>query len=276
MELDRSTASRLRKYAQVLRDARDRSAAEADTVMLISKFLEDVLGYDPLSGEISREHQIQGRYCDLAIKIGGEVVFLIEAKQAGTKLSDKDIEQAENYASRSGIEWVVLTNGGEWNLYHVTFAEGEGISHELAWTVDLIGGVEGEGADPKKLWETIGLLSKDAIEDDALDDYWTAKTALNPGAVVRALFSQGTIASMRRELRRSAGFMLSVEAVFDAVRDVLSRESLMAAGDIRIPRKKKRRKAKAAVVETPAAAPATVSPPASEPANPPQAPGASS
>lgn len=263
MDLDRSTISKLKKYTQVLRDARDRSASEADTVLLLSKFLEDVLGYDPLSGEISREFQIQGRYCDLAVKLDGEVVYLIEAKQAGNKLSEKDIEQAENYASRSGIEWVVLTNGVEWQLYHVSFAEGEGISHEVAWSIDLIAGMEGEGADPKKLWETLGILSKKAIEDDALDDYWTSKTALNPSAIVHALFSQGTLASMRRELRKSAGFMLSVEAVFDAVRDVLSREALMAAGDLHLPRKKKRRKARSTAGDTKIVSTASENPPVS-------------
>ena len=215
---------------------------------------------------ISREQQIQGRYCDIALKVEGEVVMLIEAKQAGMKLGEKEIEQAENYASRSGIEWVALTNGSEWQLYHVTFADGEGITHELAFNLDLVNSVEGEQADIKKAWDVFGLLSKRAIEDGELDEFWAAKTALNPAAVVRALFSEGSISALRRELRRTAGFMLTVEDVFDAVRDVLSREALLAAGDIRIPRKKKRRKAKStgqqqAVVPPAAAEPGGTPPP---------------
>lgn len=244
MELDRATSAKLKRYSQVLREARDRNASEADTVVLLTKLLEDVLGYDPLAGEITREQQIQGRYCDIALKIEGEVVILIEAKQAGSKIGEKEIEQAENYASRSGIEWVALTNGSEWQLYHVTFAEGEGIAHELAFTIDLVAGIEGEQGDIKKIWDTFGVLSKDAVKDDKLDEFWAAKTALNPSAVVRALFSDGTISALRRELRRTAGFMLTVEDVFDAVRDVLSKEALLEAGDIRLPRKKKRRKVK--------------------------------
>jgi predicted type IV restriction endonuclease len=269
MDLDRTTTNKLKRYAQVLREARDRSASEADTVVLLTKLLEDVLGYDPLAGEISREQQIQGRYCDIAVKVAGEVALLIEAKQAGSRLGEKEIEQAENYASRSGIEWVALTNGNEWQVYHVTFAEGEGITHELAFAIDLVGGVEGEHADIKKVWDTFGMLSKAAIADGDLDEFWAAKTALNPAAVVRALFSEGSIAALRRELRRTAGFMLTVEDVFDAVRDVLSKEALMAAGDIRLPRKKKRRKAKSAAPATPPAAePSTPTQPEQTPAPP--------
>jgi hypothetical protein len=265
MDLDRTTTAKLKLFAQVLREARDRNASEADTVVLLTKLLEDVLGYDPLAGEISREQQIQGRYCDIAVKVEGEVALLIEAKQSGSKLGEKEIEQAENYASRSGIEWVALTNGSEWQLYHVTFAEGEGIAHELAFTIDLVNGVESEGADIKKTWDTFGLMSKSSISDGGLEEFWAAKTALNPGAVVRALFCEGTLAALRRELRRTAGFMLTIEDVFDAVRDVLSKEALMAAGDIRLPRKKKRRKTKV----IPAAAPAE--PMASPTSTPPDA-----
>lgn len=271
MELDRTTTARLKRYAQVLREARDRSASEADTVVLLTKLLEDVLGYDPLRGEVTREQQIQGRYCDLAVKVEGEVVLLIEAKQAASKLGEREIEQAENYASRSGIEWVALTNGSEWQLYHVTFAEGEGITHELAFTIDLVQSIEGEGADIKKAWDIFGLLAKATIADGGLDEYWAAKTALNPAAVVRALFSEGCITAMRRELRKSAGFMIGVEDMFDAVRDVLSREALLAAGDIKLPRKKKRRKITKTVVSAPLPEsvpvtqpdPATTPPPAS-------------
>ena len=244
MDLERATASKLKKYAQVLREARDRSASEADTVVVLTKLLEDVLGYDPLAGEITREQQIQGRYCDIALKLDGEIVLLIEVKQAGMKLGEKEIEQAENYASRSGIEWVALTNGHEWRLYHVTFADGEGITHELAFTVDLVTAFEGDQSDIRKAWDSFGLLSKRAISDGELDTFWAAKRALNPAAVVRALFTEESISTLRRELRRTARFMLTVEDVFDAVRDVLSKEALLAAGDIKLPRKKKRRRSK--------------------------------
>lgn len=245
MDLDRSTGAKLRKYTQVFREARERQASEADTVLLLSKFLEDVLGFDALAGEVSREHQIQGRYCDIAVKISGEVVYLLEAKQAGLKLSEREIEQAENYASRSGIEWVVLTNGVEWQLYHLTFVEGEGISHELAFSVDLIAGIEGDSSDPKRLWSCLSLLSREVIEDGGLEEFWHSKTALSAGAVIKALFTQPVLTVLRRELNRGSEVRLAMEDVFDGVRDILSKDALLVAGHVKMPRKRRRRRGKA-------------------------------
>src|ERR1700687_3964017 len=100
MAIDKITLNFLKKYAGVFRDARDRGANEADTVMYLVKFLEDVLGYDSLKGEISKEFAIKERYCDLALKVEGTLEMLVEAKAAGIKgLVAKHIEQAEHYAS---------------------------------------------------------------------------------------------------------------------------------------------------------------------------------
>jgi predicted type IV restriction endonuclease len=108
MPIEKAIMLKLVRYAQVFREARERNANEADTVMYLVKFFEDVLGYDSLAGEISKEVAIKERYCDFGIKLDGSYRFLVEVKAiAKGVLRDKDIEQAENYASRSGIKWVV-------------------------------------------------------------------------------------------------------------------------------------------------------------------------
>src|SRR5512143_2571937 len=143
MAVEKAVLNQLRKFATAFREARDRGANESDTVMYLVKFFEDVLGFDSLKGEISKELAIKDRYCDIALKVDGSVRLLVEVKAAGLKnLTEKHIEQAENYASRSGIPWVLLTNGIEWRLYHLTFNEGEGIAHDLAFEANLIDGLE--------------------------------------------------------------------------------------------------------------------------------------
>jgi hypothetical protein len=57
--------------------------------MYLVKFFEEVLGYDSLKGEISKELQIKDRYCDLALKIDGTVHILTECKAASIRTSDK-------------------------------------------------------------------------------------------------------------------------------------------------------------------------------------------
>lgn len=237
MALDKQTAFQLERFATAFREARERGANESDTVMYLVKFFEDVLGYDPLRGEISKELSIKDRYCDVALKIDGEVKLLVEAKAAGLKgLTDKHIEQAENYASRAGLRWVALTNGIEWRLYHLTFNEGEGIAHDVAFEVNLL------DANREATWERLALLSRAAMKSDAIEEFWSQKKVLSPASVVRVLLDETVLTVVRRELNRVAPARLELKDVFNALRDVLSKEALAEAGDLGLPKKRKRRR----------------------------------
>lgn len=242
MANDKAALNQLRRFAAAFREARDRGCNESDTVMFLVKFFEEVLEYDSLKGEISKELAIKDRYCDIALKIDGTVRILVEGKAASIKgLVDKHIEQAENYASKAGIRWVILTNGIEWRLYHLSWAENEGIAHDLAWQVNLLDDLE---ADAKTLWDKMSLLSRCSVAEGSLDEYWERKKVLSPGSIVRALFCESVLTVVRRELNRNAPARLEMDDVFRAVRDALSKEALLEAGDItRTKRRKKRRKA---------------------------------
>ncbi|MGQ0635178.1 MAG: type I restriction enzyme HsdR N-terminal domain-containing protein [Planctomycetaceae bacterium] len=240
MAVEKAVLNLLRKYAAAFREARDRGANESDTVMYLVKFFEEVLDYDSLKGEISKELAIKDRYCDIALKIDGTVRILVEGKAAGLKgLVDRNIEQAENYASKAGIRWVALTNGIEWRLYHLSWAENEGITHDLAWQANLIDELE---TDAEVLWNKLSLLSRSAFVEGLLDEYWERKKALSPGSVVRVLFFEDVLTAIRRELNRNAPARLDIDDVFTAVRDVLSKESLLEAGDITMKKKRKKRR----------------------------------
>lgn len=240
MAINKDVLAQLRRFSTAFREARERGANESDTVMYLVKFFEDVLGYDSLKGEISKELAIKDRYCDLALKVDGEVRILVEAKAAGLKgLTDKHIEQAENYASRGGITWVLLTNGLEWRMFHVTFAEGEGISHDVAFEANLLEETE---SDPEALWGRLGLLSRASVKKRELEDYWSERKALSPASVVKVLFHEDVLAVVRRELNRVAPARLELDDVFKAVRDVLSKEALADAGELGITKRRKKRR----------------------------------
>lgn len=66
----------------VLNDAKTRDVGEADTVIIVTEMLADMLGYDKFK-EITSEFEIKGTYCDLATKVDGKVVLLIEVKARG-------------------------------------------------------------------------------------------------------------------------------------------------------------------------------------------------
>jgi hypothetical protein len=246
MALDKKLTTTLKKYAQVFKEARERDANESDTVMYLTKFFEEALEYDSLRGEISKELAIKDRYCDIAIKIDGEIELLVEAKSAGLKaLSAKHIEQAENYASRSGLSWVLLTNGVHWQLYHVSFAENEGIKSDLAFEVDFT------ESNIESFWGMVSLLSKKSISNEQLEDFWGQKKALKPSVVVKVLFSPEVLTVLRRELNRQADARLDMEDVFESVKAIVTKDSLMDAGEIGLSKRKRRKRKQKAVAASP-------------------------
>src|SRR5687768_16462172 len=128
--LDRAKGS-LRRYQKILESARARDVNESDTCVILTDFLGDVLGYDKYT-EVTTEFSIRSTFCDLAIKVGGRVQFLIEVKSAGTDLRDNHLRQAIDYAANQGIEWVLLTNGVVWQAHRVRFEQP--IANDLVFT----------------------------------------------------------------------------------------------------------------------------------------------
>ena len=76
--------SSLKQFAPVLKSQRDRDVSEADTVTLVKDLLANMLGYDKYA-EVTSEHAIRGTYCDLAIKLDGKLIMLLEVKAIGIR-----------------------------------------------------------------------------------------------------------------------------------------------------------------------------------------------
>lgn len=246
MPIDKQTLSKLKKFADVFRAARDRNADESNTVMFLIKFFDEVLGYDPLVGEITTEIPIKDRYCDFAIVLGGKTddgkpkpEFLVEAKAAHIKsLNEKHIEQAENYAQRSTVNWVLLTNGVEWQLYHLTF-DNNGSHPDLVFRLDFLDTL---GKDPDLAWDTLSVLAKSNVQDGSLDNYYEQQKLLSPKTIVATLLGEEVLMKIRQELNRKAPARLELKKVFHAVVQVLNSEAVAAAGNINAPAKKKKRR----------------------------------
>lgn len=201
--------------------------------MYLTKFFTDVLGYD-LFSEITKEFQVRDRYCDIAVKVQGEVRFLVESKSTSLSLADRHIEQAGNYASRSGIQWVVLTNGISWRLYHLTF-ESTGIEHDLAFDVNLT-----PESDLEEVWRNLSLLSRESILKGELEDFWAYKKSLSPTSLVKALFTEEVLSALRRTLKRESEVRLEIADIADSIRRLFNPEVLTE--DIKIKKARKKRK----------------------------------
>ncbi len=185
----------LKKYPKILAGARDRDVNESDTVVIVNDFLSEVLGFDKYA-EITREFSIRGTFCDLAVKVDGKVLYLIEVKAIGLPLKEAHLRQAIGYAASNGVQWVVLTNGAMWNVYRMRFEQP--VRHDLVFSIDLL------NAQPRdrECVERLFLLSKEGLSKSAIEAFHEQKEACNPFLIGAVLMSEPVVTVLRRELRR--------------------------------------------------------------------------
>jgi predicted type IV restriction endonuclease len=246
----------LKKFLPHLLQAQSTNLNEADTVQRLTKFFEEVLGYDGMS-DISREAQMKGKFVDIVLKVDGVIRLLVEAKSAGETLRERHIEQAQAYASRNNYRWVLLTNGVAWHLFHLTFDEG--IEYETAFTVNL-----GDESGFDAAVEHLALLHKQSVKKGELEDFWEKTRALSPASIGKALMKEEVLSLIRREVRREQGLLIDIEDLAKAIHDMLSPEARELIGPVRI------RKSRATTSRRPSiqAAPANTLAGESEPAPP--------
>ncbi|HWR21288.1 MAG TPA: type I restriction enzyme HsdR N-terminal domain-containing protein [Verrucomicrobiae bacterium] len=226
----------LKRFLPYLLEARTNGLNEADTVLRLCRFFENVLGYDGLQ-DISREAEMKRKYVDICVKVDGAVRLLVEAKAADQKLRDRHIEKAQSYASQNNFRWVVLTNGMDWHLYHLTFDEG--IEYERAFTVSLDNpDLFGDAA------ERLALLHKQSLKKGELERFWEKATALGPGSIGKVLFTDRVLALIRREIRRDTGLLIDPEDLAKSLNEMLSAEAREQIGPVRV--RKRRRRSKGA------------------------------
>jgi len=211
----------LRRFQPILASARSRDVNESDTVVIVTDVLHEVFGYDKYA-DITSEHMIRGTFCDLAIKLEGELKILIEVKAIGLELKDAYVRQAVDYAANQGLEWVALTNGVTWRAYKVTFSKP--IEAELVVEFSLL------DLNPKspEHMELLWLLAKESWQKARLGEYHTQRQALSRFSLAAIILSDTVMDVVKREVRRmSPGVKIEAEDIKRVIRnDVLKREVL--------------------------------------------------
>src|ERR1700744_221991 len=124
----------LKRYQATVIDARKRDINEADTAHLAMDILCDVFGYKKIE-EITSERAIKGTFADLAVKVGNAFRFIVEVKAINIELKEVHVTQVVNYAANLPADWVVLTNGVQWQAYKVNF--NKPIAGTLVLDIDL-------------------------------------------------------------------------------------------------------------------------------------------
>jgi hypothetical protein len=219
----------LRRFQPVVEQAKARDVGEADTSTLVKDILAELFGYDKYS-EITAEYQIKSTYCDLAMKVDGKLAVLVEVKALNTELKEHHVKQAVDYAANQGVEWVILTNAQNWQVYRVTFAQP--ISHELLMNLQF--GVLSHKSDADL--ESLFLLSREAQGKSLLDEYHEQRMALSRYSIGAVILSEPVLSVLRRELKRmSPDVRIEIEEIEQVLveellkRDVLEGEKAVEA-----------------------------------------------
>jgi hypothetical protein len=215
---DRLRAS-LKKYTKPLADLVERDANEGDTRLLVTDFLCDALGYDKYA-DLTTEYQVKGEFADYGVRIDKQLIAFIEVKRVATKLDARHLRQVEMYAVNEGVEWVILTNGSNWKVYHIT--GGLPISIDLAMDVHLLG-----EEPPQQKINQLFYLTREALRKRLIDDLWKAKRATSPKSLTNIILSPVVVGAIQKELRKQTGHNIDIAEVSKLLRTtVLKPEGL--------------------------------------------------
>ncbi|MGV8910455.1 MAG: type I restriction enzyme HsdR N-terminal domain-containing protein [Propionicimonas sp.] len=190
--------SAVRRFNKPLTDLVARDANEGDTRLLVTDFLCEGLGYDKYL-DLTTEYQVKGEFADYGIRLDKQLVAFIEVKRCAQKLGIRHLRQVQMYAVNEGVEWMMLTNGQVWQVWHMT--PGLPVVMDMALEVDLLG----EGG-PAAKGDAMFYLSKDSLKRRLLDDLWKARAATSPKSLAMSVLSEPVIDAMRKELRKRTGY----------------------------------------------------------------------
>jgi len=187
----------IKKFAKPLADLVTRDANEGDTRLLVTDLLCDGFGFDKYA-ELTTEYRVKGEFADYGIRLDKELIAFLEVKRVATKLAAKHLRQVESYAVNEGVEWVILTSGVVWQVYHIT--GGLPIVVDLALEVDLFG-EETLAQKANQLY----YLTKESLKRRQIDTLWQAKRATSPKSLAKVLCSENVVTAIRKELKRMTG-----------------------------------------------------------------------
>ncbi len=216
---------------------------EAETRRRVERIFGSLMGYDVLK-HISREHAVHGvgdtEYCDFAIQLAYEETskpdVLVELKRVNIDLASKHLKQAASYAINIGCEWVLLTNGKEWKLYHISFTQPPQTKLLDSWNLindDLI-----------ILAKKFNLICYKNIKRGGLERLWEKSNVLTAHNMLKVILSEDSIKLIRRGLKKATDVTVSPEEIVGAVRRMLNEAALgeMQKIKISLPEKKQQKR----------------------------------
>lgn len=225
MKITKKTEDRIKnnlaKFQTVLSIAKDRDLNESDTVSIITDMLSEVFGYEKYI-DVTSELAIRGTYCDIAIKLNGKIEYLIECKAVGIDLKDNHLRQAIGYGANKGIQWIILTNGIEWQVHKLKFEQP--IQCELIAKFDIPTISLKNERDIQKL----AIITKEGVEKSFREEMYEKIQCVNKYVIGQLLLNEPVLSTIRREIKKlSDGINVDEAEVISLLRDNIIRREIV-------------------------------------------------
>jgi predicted type IV restriction endonuclease len=185
----------LKRIQPIIAASKAKDINESDTVILIIDILSEILGFDKYN-DITTEHNVRGKFCDIALKINDKIMLLIEVKAIGIELKENHVRQILDYAVNEGLEWVFLSNGVIWQVYKVI--DSKPISHILVAEIDALNLKNKDKDDIEKVF----IITKEAISKSSLDTFFSQKQASDKFIIGNILSTDNILNSIKKELKQ--------------------------------------------------------------------------
>ena len=232
-KLDRASRKALQDARTMIEGIAKSDGNEAETRRRVERIFDSVMGYDVFK-HITREHAIHGvgdtEHCDFAIQLeyneSSRPVMLVELKRVNIDLVQKHLKQAASYAINIGCEWVLLTNGREWKLYHITY--GQPPQPKLVDSWDLL------NDDPVTLVEKFNVIGYKSVRKDSLARLWEKSNVLSTQNLLKAILSEESIRLLRRGLKKATDVAVSPEDIVGGIRHLLNEAALSEMDKVKI------------------------------------------
>jgi len=239
-KIDKETRRAIIDARHLVEDVMRMDGNESETRRRVERIFETVMGYDALK-HLTRERAVRGageaEYVDFAVQLepgkDAKPLIMVELKRVGVDLARKHLRQVSSYAIDAGSQWIILTNGREWRLYHVEF----GMPPETV----LVEQWDLTKDDPTVLAERFDIISYKNVRKGGLDDLWRRTKVLAPENLLAAMFSPEAITLIRSMLRKSTGVVVARADVFSGLSKLLNESAAIELSALKIAPPEERR-----------------------------------
>lgn len=205
--------TKLREYRKRYLPKKFHTLDESATRIMVNSLLTQVLGYSELD-DVKTEYEIKGAYADYVIQLNRKKCFVVEVKAISIDLNEKHLRQSEGYAANEGIDWAVLTNGRQVELYRILYTKP--LNTIKVFSFDLTDITQLDEAA-----EALIFLTKKSVLKGELETFWKRTNALSRESLAKALYSKETAKLLRKSLKKDTGISFSVEDILVALQMVI-------------------------------------------------------